>query len=506
MSFAGRLAALLAFGAMTVCAPAAAQAQQVCVDPGGIGGTGTPLAAGGLGGSGAPAAEPGVGGTGAALAGLPGGTGGTGDPARGGVGGTGAPAESGLGGTGIVGTITGFASICVNGLEVHYDDAVALSENGVAAPAGRLAVGQVVAVEAGGSARGLEARRISILHAYEGPLTSPAGAGDTLRVMGQIVRLAPGAHVDAGLRSGETVRVSGLRNAAGEVVATRIERAVGLREASAIGRLDAADRLEGVRLSGAGDAHGQEVLVRGAWRDGRLHVAIRHDDPSVPFAGRVSEAVVEGLVAAMDERELRVAGFRAQLGDGTRFAGGGRSELATDRRVRIHGTFTGPREIRASRIELVPDRILVGDERRRPGGAGAQDDASSGKESSGRSRAEGERERIEIETDAGSERIERRLSDEGQLERERIEREIVSPGGELLRRERIEVRESPDRIETRERIEIFEGGRRVERIDRVERINRSDRPDRVERVERIERVERPEKIEKPDRIERPDDH
>src|SRR5213075_3081748 len=63
----------------------------------------------------------------------PGGTGGTG-VAPGGVGGTGIGSESdngGIGGTGIVGTITGFASICVNGLEVHFSNDVPVSENGI---------------------------------------------------------------------------------------------------------------------------------------------------------------------------------------------------------------------------------------------------------------------------------------------------------------------------------------------------------------------------------------
>ena len=31
---------------------------------------------------------------------------------------------------GIFGTITGFASVCINGLEVHFDDHVKVTENG----------------------------------------------------------------------------------------------------------------------------------------------------------------------------------------------------------------------------------------------------------------------------------------------------------------------------------------------------------------------------------------
>lgn len=49
------------------------------------------------------------------------GIGGTGISADSGIGGTGQQAQEGIGGTGIIGVITGFASVCVNGLEILYD-------------------------------------------------------------------------------------------------------------------------------------------------------------------------------------------------------------------------------------------------------------------------------------------------------------------------------------------------------------------------------------------------
>jgi hypothetical protein len=103
------------------------------------------------------AQEGGIGGTGARAEG---GIGGTGARAEGGIGGTGARADGGVGGTGIVGTITGFASVCVNGLEVHYDANTPVTVDGRAAPAGELAIGQVVSAEAEVTQSGLRARGI----------------------------------------------------------------------------------------------------------------------------------------------------------------------------------------------------------------------------------------------------------------------------------------------------------------------------------------------------------
>ncbi len=181
---------------------------------GGTGGTGMQAQGqGGLGGTGARAAGPGgVGGTGA-RAQAPGGMGGTGQraDAAGGVGGTGrAPGEGGgnggIGGTGIdlagdqpvgiVGVITGFASVCLNGVHVEYDASTPVSENGRAADAGKLAVGQVVSIEAvptpGG---GFRARDVAIVNVLEGPLgRTPDGA---YSVMGQRIVLMPGARAGA---------------------------------------------------------------------------------------------------------------------------------------------------------------------------------------------------------------------------------------------------------------------------------------------------------------------
>ena len=90
----------LSVQAQNVCASSASLVNPLAADPSGLGGTG--ITAG---------ANPGTGGSG---------------------GGSG-----GIGGTGIVGVITGFASICVNDVEVHFDANTPVVDNGQAVEYGQ---------------------------------------------------------------------------------------------------------------------------------------------------------------------------------------------------------------------------------------------------------------------------------------------------------------------------------------------------------------------------------
>lgn len=513
--------------ALAICMIAGANAAPACIDPGGIGGTGSPAQSGGIGGTGAPARSGGVGGTGAPV--IEHGIGGTGAPIAGqaesGIGGTGAPltstpggiggtgarvADNGLGGTGIVGTITGFASICVNGVEVHYDDNVPVSMNESPALLRELAVGQVVAVEAGLSERGLEATRISILNAYEGPLTALPTETEPMRVMGQPVRVAHNAQLSGTLQLGQMVRVSGLRNASGEVVATRVERAPDLIEASAIGTLDRGGALQGLTLEATQAVPGGEVLVRGQWSGATLNVARISPDPSVPFAGRVRQAIVEGLVHDRVGSQVMMSGFSVVFESGTEFADGRQNELDKNQRIRVHGVFTGTREVTASRIEFVrPDLGSNGADHGKTSGSGGDDseNKNEGRKADFRNKIDddgGERQKIESRDDSSRLKIERELSADGEITRERIESRTEGRDGELERRERIDIRESNGVIETRERIEIFEGGERVQRIERIERVETPDKIERPEPIERLDKVERVEKVERAEKIERPE--
>jgi hypothetical protein len=182
----------------------------------------------------------------AAACSMPGGIGGTGATADGGVGGTGVNSDGGIGGTGlradtdlsVIGVVTGFGSICVNGVEVHYDASTPVTHDGAPSSARALAVGHVVALHAFGNSAEARARSIDVRSAAVGRVTAIERSSNSLNVLGQTVRVEPWTTVGPGLAGptladvglGEPLRVSGLRRADGTIVATRIERAPSARE------------------------------------------------------------------------------------------------------------------------------------------------------------------------------------------------------------------------------------------------------------------------------------
>lgn len=155
-----------------------------------------------------------------------------------GIGGTGAPNNvmvadgkkngDGIGGTGILGTISGFGSIIVNGAAWEFDRHTAVESDGKPSSLEDLKVGQVVM----GVARSREGKfyldTLEIQHAVTGPIGAVDHAAETMTVLGQKVKLnlaGDKAAIDAfrTLQAGDTVSVSGLRMEDGTIVASRVD-------------------------------------------------------------------------------------------------------------------------------------------------------------------------------------------------------------------------------------------------------------------------------------------
>ncbi|MEQ1765958.1 MAG: DUF5666 domain-containing protein, partial [Methylotenera sp.] len=291
-----------------------------CED-GGIGGTGIALSRGiggtgigtdaGIGGTGISGAQKGIGGTGVqANAGI-GGTGITADAGIGGtgisnvqkgIGGTGVQANSGIGGTGIVGVITGFGSICVNGLEIHYYNDTPVNLDGKKISSQALSIGQVVAVKATGNDQSLLASEIHAYNQITGPVTAIDVANSSLKVMGQTVS-ADAAQLK-GLQIGKWVNVSGLRKADGAVLASRVDLTPAQKNAHVVGNLSYQGNnayLGGTRIKGISkptiNSTG-DISLAGVWDGNALTVKEMKPGPVSELLQKVDTFSLQDIVTS----------------------------------------------------------------------------------------------------------------------------------------------------------------------------------------------------------------
>ena len=131
-----------------------------------------------------------------------------------------------------LGRITQFGSIFVNGVE--YDTSAAnIRIDGEPGSESRLRVGQVVTVTGEVNAEGTAGTATEVTFSSDvmGPVAQVDLAGGTLVILGQKIRLLPDTLLDEalplggilGLLPGIKLQVSGFPNAAGELVASRID-------------------------------------------------------------------------------------------------------------------------------------------------------------------------------------------------------------------------------------------------------------------------------------------
>lgn len=228
--------------------------------------------------------------------------------------------------TGIVGVITGFGSICVNGLEVGTNWTTAIEIDGEPASPHDLRAGQVVALQASGSDDALEASHVGIRHEVEGPIDAVEPVGRTMVVAGQRVLLTDATWNGKRFSVGERVQVSGLRRADGTIVAARLDAAdqalIRLRGRIAVD--GGAPHIGGLALqlpAGQAVAADQSVVVSGERRGDRLVVQriaedVAADDPARYFGPRVSRLVLQAVVGG-DSRQILLNGrLRAASGPG----------------------------------------------------------------------------------------------------------------------------------------------------------------------------------------------
>lgn len=137
-----------------------------------------------------------------------------------GLGGTGLVANGGLGGTGIIGEITGYGSIFVNGVEIEYDDTTPFTINGKSVKHQPLAIGDIVEVLTTDSNTYTHAKEINLRHELVGKVESIEPETYSFTVNGQTVVQAINKYAPPAI--GKTVAVSGFRVDELTIMSTRV--------------------------------------------------------------------------------------------------------------------------------------------------------------------------------------------------------------------------------------------------------------------------------------------
>ncbi len=133
---------------------------------------------------------------------------------------TGSDTDNGLGGTGIIGEITGYGSIFVNGIEIEYNDETPFTINGNTASPQQLNIGDVVEVLTTDSGNYTFARVINLRHEVIGVVESVDPETFSFTVSGQTVIQSADKNIQPEI--GKTVAVSGFRLDEKTISSTRV--------------------------------------------------------------------------------------------------------------------------------------------------------------------------------------------------------------------------------------------------------------------------------------------
>lgn len=270
-------------------------------------------------------------------------------------------ADRGIGGTGIVGVITAFGSVWVDGVEVEITADTEIDSDGRPVGAEELRLGQVAIIEASDTETGLAAGSISIRHEVSGPVEAVEDSGTLMIVAGQRVVLSGTVPGDAGARRGEWVAVSGIREPDGDIVATRIDKTLpGLVTVHGV-LAGSGSSLRIGRLGLEGDIPDDlsAVTVQGRYQDGVLLAeAVSPDllvsDPAAHFSDDIGRLLIETYVRP-DDGLLAVDGGLLAVGGGTRPGGivGG----STPVRAVVEFTRRPDGDFHATAARAAPDPI-----------------------------------------------------------------------------------------------------------------------------------------------------
>ncbi len=293
-------------------------------------------------------------------------------------------ADTALGGSGgVVGTAQGFGSVIINDLVMDIDDA-RFEIEGEHAGVGlvgqnQLAEGQQLVLL--GDVESRHATEVFYRSDVKGPLEAtpifdPLTGVGQLTVLGQTVkvnsatRYSGGAALDT-LQVGDLLELSGARNAAGELVATFIEREAALAEYKVVGRVSGV-AAPGFTVGGLVVDTQAGGLVNPAVGD-LVEVKFASDAyvSGQPGGARTVEVLsgldlregehfeIEGYVDAfVGPMDFSVNGVPVAVGSATEFEKGREDDLALNVRVEVEGVVLGTGVLEADRVIFKPTAAI----------------------------------------------------------------------------------------------------------------------------------------------------
>ena len=193
-----------------------------------------------------------------------------------GIGGTGqrlAERGKGIGGTGeklpgtisVYGRITGFGSICVNGLEITYGKDTPVTEGSGNASVSDLKIGQIVSVVADRvSDKEYTARHVDVQYKLSGLVEKTDPAKGLVTIGGQNAYVA-GADLK-GIDKGDPISISGIRDSSGTVLASYIKAGVDIGPRGAADPVSSIHPAGGILLQGVaegGSGNSDRIRVDG---------------------------------------------------------------------------------------------------------------------------------------------------------------------------------------------------------------------------------------------------
>ncbi|MBI3897407.1 MAG: hypothetical protein HY308_03815 [Gammaproteobacteria bacterium] len=293
-----------------------------------------------------------------------GGIGGTGAASiDGGIGGTGVTRS--IGRTGVIGVVTDSKGVRVNGIDAVYNRNTPVTLDGKQVSSAELAAGQVVAIDAIGAGTQLQAMQIDISSAVVGPVESVSSAADRLQVLGQVVRLTQRTIFSAPTskpRVGDTVRVYGLRQNDGSIIASRIDAAPTGSSTGVTGPVSAIDNdtiyvgalaiQRADHLLSSELQLGRVVHAVGIYNKGQLHA----EQMSLPpFVERGKRIELEGYVQSRrSATDFLIGDLTIKISAHTLISGtdGTSTTLAEGQRVHVSGKVTATDHIDADQVAV----------------------------------------------------------------------------------------------------------------------------------------------------------